>query len=85
MAEIPYENQLIVNTRKVNHGTVTHLKKLEFLQKNLLAAHTVWVDDTEVSSFFLTLPCCSFFLFHYILNLHMNVKDVSFLSSIMQF
>ncbi|KAK4740735.1 hypothetical protein SAY87_024323 [Trapa incisa] len=48
VAEIPYENQLIVNTRKVNHGTVTHLKKLDFLQKNLLAAHTVWVDDTEI-------------------------------------
>ncbi|PKI76967.1 hypothetical protein CRG98_002470 [Punica granatum] len=48
VAEIPYENQLIVKTRKVEHGTVTHLEKMEFLQNNLLAAHTVWVDNAEI-------------------------------------
>ena len=34
---------------KVEHGTVTHLEKINFLQNNLLSAHTVWVDDTEVN------------------------------------
>lgn len=34
--------------RKVEHGTVTHLEKINFLQNNLLSAHTVWVDDTEI-------------------------------------
>ena len=36
------------NTRNVEHGTVTFLEKIEFLQKNLLAAHTVWVNNSEV-------------------------------------
>ncbi|KAI4336545.1 hypothetical protein L6164_015060 [Bauhinia variegata] len=49
VAEIPYENQLVVDVRKANHGTVSYLEKIEFLQKNLLAAHTVWVNDTEIS------------------------------------
>uniref|UniRef100_A0A2N9GPH5 Amidohydrolase-related domain-containing protein n=1 Tax=Fagus sylvatica TaxID=28930 RepID=A0A2N9GPH5_FAGSY len=48
VAEIPYENQLVMDTRKSNHGTVTHLEKIEFLQNNLLAAHTVWVNNTEI-------------------------------------
>lgn len=48
VAEIPYENQLVMDTRKANHGTVTHLEKIEFLQNNLLAAHTVWVNNTEI-------------------------------------
>uniref|UniRef100_K4ATI9 Amidohydrolase-related domain-containing protein n=1 Tax=Solanum lycopersicum TaxID=4081 RepID=K4ATI9_SOLLC len=48
IAEIPYENQLIIETRGVDNGTVTHLEKIKFLQNNLLAAHTVWVNDKEV-------------------------------------
>uniref|UniRef100_A0A7N0TNF7 Amidohydrolase-related domain-containing protein n=1 Tax=Kalanchoe fedtschenkoi TaxID=63787 RepID=A0A7N0TNF7_KALFE len=49
VAEIPYENQLVKDTREVDHGTVTYLEKIGFLQKNLLAAHTVWVNDAEIS------------------------------------
>ncbi len=45
----------MMDTRKSNHGTVTHLEKIEFLQNNLLAAHTVWVNNTEVNYFFLLL------------------------------
>ncbi|XP_059448592.1 uncharacterized protein LOC132179825 isoform X2 [Corylus avellana] len=48
VAEIPYENQLMMDTRKVDHGTVTYLQKIEFLQNNLLSAHTVWVNSTEI-------------------------------------
>ncbi|CAO2829781.1 unnamed protein product [Amaranthus hypochondriacus] len=48
IAEIPYENQVVVDTRKVDHGTVTFLDKIEFLQSNLLAAHSVWVNDDEI-------------------------------------
>ncbi|XP_038704137.1 5-methylthioadenosine/S-adenosylhomocysteine deaminase-like [Tripterygium wilfordii] len=49
VSEIPYENQVVVHTRKAEHGTVTYLEKIDFLQSNLLAAHTVWVDKNEVS------------------------------------
>ncbi|CAN0896090.1 5'-deoxyadenosine deaminase [Linum grandiflorum] len=48
IAEIPYENQFVKDTRKVEHGTVTFLEGIEFLQNNLLAAHSVWIDDTEI-------------------------------------
>jgi len=48
VAEIPYENQFVTNTREAEHGTVTYLEKIEFLQNNLLAAHSVWVDDKEI-------------------------------------
>ena len=48
-AEIPYENQLVADVHKVNHGTVTYLDKIAFLQNNLLAVHSVWVDDNEVN------------------------------------
>ncbi|XP_057731169.1 uncharacterized protein LOC130946436 [Arachis stenosperma] len=51
VAEIPYENQLVMDVHKVNHGTVTYLEKIDFLQKNLLAAHSVWLDDNEISLF----------------------------------
>jgi cytosine/adenosine deaminase-related metal-dependent hydrolase len=51
VAEIPYENQLVADVHKVNHGTVTYLDKIDFLQNNLLAAHSVWVDDNEVNFF----------------------------------
>lgn len=49
VAEIPYENQLVADVHKVNHGTVTYLDNIAFLQNNLLAAHSVWVDDNEIS------------------------------------
>nr|GMD95259.1 5-methylthioadenosine/S-adenosylhomocysteine deaminase-like isoform X1 [Ipomoea batatas] len=48
VAEIPYENQHVVATREVDHGTVTYLNSINFLEKNLLAAHTVWVNKDEV-------------------------------------
>nr|KJB12526.1 hypothetical protein B456_002G022900 [Gossypium raimondii] len=48
VAEIPYENQVVMETRKADHGTVTFLDKIDFLQENLLAAHTVCVNDTEI-------------------------------------
>ncbi|KAH0991966.1 hypothetical protein GBA52_003449 [Prunus armeniaca] len=48
VAEIAYENQFVTETRKVDHGTVTHLEKIQFLQDNLLAAHTVWVNPAEI-------------------------------------
>ncbi|OIW06917.1 hypothetical protein TanjilG_19566 [Lupinus angustifolius] len=49
VAEIPYENQLVMDVHKVNHGTVTYLDKIDFLQSNLLAAHSVWIDNNEIS------------------------------------
>ncbi|RZC59708.1 hypothetical protein C5167_007012 [Papaver somniferum] len=48
VAEIAYENEFVTKTREVDHGTVTSLKKIELLQPNLLAAHSIWVDDTEI-------------------------------------
>ncbi|KAK6914913.1 Amidohydrolase-related, partial [Dillenia turbinata] len=47
--QIQLENQVVVDTRQVDHGTVTYLEKINFLQSNLLAAHTVCVNDTEVT------------------------------------
>lgn len=38
----------MMETRKVDNGTVTFLDKIDFLHNNLLAAHTVWVNDNEV-------------------------------------
>lgn len=37
-----------MNTQEAEHGTVTYLEKIQFLQNNLLAAHSVWVNDAEV-------------------------------------
>nr|DAD30490.1 TPA_asm: hypothetical protein HUJ06_009341 [Nelumbo nucifera] len=48
VAEIPYENQLVMDTQGVDHGTVTYLEKIELLQSNLLAAHSVWVNKSEI-------------------------------------
>ncbi|XP_026377293.1 uncharacterized protein LOC113271613 isoform X2 [Papaver somniferum] len=48
VAEIAYENEFVTKTREVDHGTVTYLEKIELLQPNLLAAHSVWVNDTEI-------------------------------------
>ncbi|TVU50345.1 hypothetical protein EJB05_01714 [Eragrostis curvula] len=47
IAEIPYENQLIVRTKGIDHGTVTYLEKIDFLRSNLLAAHSVWLNEPE--------------------------------------
>ena len=49
IAEIPYENQLIMRTKEIDHGTVTYLEKIDFLRSNLLAAHSVWLNEPEVS------------------------------------
>ncbi|RDX87423.1 dadD, partial [Mucuna pruriens] len=49
VAEIPYENQLVMDVHKIDHGTVTYLDKIDFLQNNLLAAHSVWIDNKEIS------------------------------------
>lgn len=51
VAEIPFENDWVVTTRKVEHGTVTHLENIGVLGKNLLAAHSVWVSPEEVPIF----------------------------------
>jgi cytosine/adenosine deaminase-related metal-dependent hydrolase len=58
IAEIPYENQLIMRTKEIDHGTVTYLEKIDFLRSNLLAAHSVWLNEPEVSKHFhnRTLP-----------------------------
>ncbi|XP_027367325.1 uncharacterized protein LOC113873419 [Abrus precatorius] len=49
VAEIPYENQLVMDVHKIDHGTVTYLEKIDFLGNNLLAAHSVWIDNNEIS------------------------------------
>ncbi|KAJ0988784.1 hypothetical protein J5N97_007140 [Dioscorea zingiberensis] len=51
VAEIPFENQVVTRTRKVEHGTVTYLEKIGFLRENLLAAHSVWLNDAEIGFF----------------------------------
>ncbi|XP_058093055.1 uncharacterized protein LOC131239385 isoform X2 [Magnolia sinica] len=48
VAEIAYENQHVMRTREVNHGTVAYLEKIGLLQSNLLAVHSVWVNDAEI-------------------------------------
>ncbi|CAA0826962.1 Unknown protein [Striga hermonthica] len=48
VAEIPYENQLVVERYGIDHGTITYLEKIKLLQDNLLAAHAVWVSENEV-------------------------------------
>lgn len=48
VAEIPFENEWVVKTRGVDHGTVTHLNNIGLLSQNLLAAHSVWVNPSEV-------------------------------------
>ncbi|XP_057949659.1 uncharacterized protein LOC131144804 isoform X2 [Malania oleifera] len=48
VAEIPYENEVVIDTRKVDHGTVTYLESIGLLQSNLLAAHSVWINNTEI-------------------------------------
>ena len=50
VAEIPFENDWVVKTRDVDHGTVTHLDNIGVLGQNLLAAHSVWVSHKEVFS-----------------------------------
>lgn len=48
VAEIQYENNYVSETRNIEHGTVTYLNKVGLLGSNLLAAHSVWVNPTEV-------------------------------------
>ncbi|XP_076894644.1 uncharacterized protein LOC143547003 [Bidens hawaiensis] len=48
VAEIPFENNLVTQTREIDHGTVTYLEKVGFLTSNLLSAHTVWVNKNEI-------------------------------------
>ncbi|CAI9093139.1 OLC1v1028560C1 [Oldenlandia corymbosa var. corymbosa] len=50
VAEIASENQHVASTRAVDHGTVAYLEKIKFLEDNLLAAHSVWVNEGEVHS-----------------------------------
>ncbi|KAF7063949.1 hypothetical protein CFC21_070406 [Triticum aestivum] len=51
IAEIPYENQFVMRMKKIDHGTVTYLEKIDFLRSNLLAAHSVWLNESEISHF----------------------------------
>ncbi|KAJ4766045.1 5-methylthioadenosine/S-adenosylhomocysteine deaminase [Rhynchospora pubera] len=51
IAEIPYENELVVSKKGVDHGTVTYLEKIGLLRSNLLAAHSVWLNDAEIGYF----------------------------------
>ncbi|KAL6011708.1 hypothetical protein ACLOJK_002172 [Asimina triloba] len=48
VAEIAYENQYVIKTREASHGTVSYLEEIGLLQRNLLAAHSVWVNDAEI-------------------------------------
>ncbi|GLJ45651.1 hypothetical protein SUGI_0960910 [Cryptomeria japonica] len=48
VAEIPYENEYVASTRAVNQGTVTYLENIGLLGENLLAAHSVWINNAEV-------------------------------------
>lgn len=48
VAEIPFENHFVMQAREVDHGTVTYLEKIKFLTSNLLTAHTVWVNESEI-------------------------------------
>ncbi|KAD2393696.1 hypothetical protein E3N88_40673 [Mikania micrantha] len=48
VAEIPFENHFVMQTQEVDHGTVTYLEKIGFLTSNLLAAHSVWVNESEI-------------------------------------
>lgn len=38
-----------MRTKGVDHGTVTYLEKIGLLRNNLLAAHSVWLNEAEVS------------------------------------
>uniref|UniRef100_A0A0E0MM94 Uncharacterized protein n=1 Tax=Oryza punctata TaxID=4537 RepID=A0A0E0MM94_ORYPU len=51
IAEIPYENELVMRTKGIDHGTVTYLEKIDFLRSNLLAAHSVWLNKPEIGHF----------------------------------
>lgn len=49
VAEIPVENQHVMDTCSVDHGTVTYLERIGLLKDNLLAAHSVWLNDKEIN------------------------------------
>lgn len=38
-----------MSRKGVDHGTVTYLEKIDLLRSNLLAAHSVWLNEAEVS------------------------------------
>jgi cytosine/adenosine deaminase-related metal-dependent hydrolase len=40
-----------VRTKGIDHGTVTYLEKIDFLRSNLLAAHSVWLNESEIGHF----------------------------------
>ncbi|KAJ9554573.1 hypothetical protein OSB04_018618 [Centaurea solstitialis] len=48
VAEIPFENDHVMQTRESDLGTVAYLEKINFLTSNLLAAHSVWVNEKEI-------------------------------------
>lgn len=41
VAGTPFENDLVMQTREVDHETITYLEKIKFLTSNLLTAHSV--------------------------------------------
>ncbi|KAJ3671830.1 hypothetical protein LUZ60_007909 [Juncus effusus] len=51
IAEIPYENELVKKQKGVDHGTVTYLEKIGLIKSNLLAAHSVWLNQAEIGYF----------------------------------
>lgn len=51
VAEIPFENEHVRDTREIEHGTVTFLNKVGLLRSNLLAAHSVWLNEAEIGFF----------------------------------
>ncbi|KAL5710496.1 hypothetical protein ACHQM5_021053 [Ranunculus cassubicifolius] len=48
VAVLNTENAWVVESRGVDHGTVTFLEKIKLLDSNLLASVVVWVNDEEI-------------------------------------
>ncbi|KAH6756238.1 peroxin 19-1 [Perilla frutescens var. hirtella] len=48
VAEILYDNQLVVERNGVSHGAVTYLDKIKLLKNNLLVAHMIWMNEHDV-------------------------------------
>lgn len=73
----------MINERKVDHGTVTYLEKIQFLGNNLLSAHTVWVNDNEVRSHSRFYELCVRHSTWFLISVHIfifckNIYKVSF-------
>ena len=54
-----------MRTKGIDHGTMTYLEEIDFLRSNLLAAHSVLLNEPEVSmicynQFLLFILCCLF-------------------------